>query len=166
MPWTAAHQSSLSFTISWNLLKIMSIESVMSFNYLIFCHPLVSHLQSFLVFSSVSAFGIRRPKYSSFSFSTPVLPINMKGWFPWKFSGWDSMFPQQGAHIQSLVRELRSHRLHSMVKYLKWITNKDLLYSKRNSAQYYAATWIGVEFGEEWIYVHTWVSSFAITNTA
>ena len=72
------------------------------------------------------------------------------------------MFPQQGAHIQSLVRELRSHRLHGMVKYLKWITNKDLLYSKRNSVQYYVAAWIGVEFGEEWIYVHTWLSIFAV----
>ena len=59
------------------------------------------------------------------------------------------MFLQQGARIQSLVRELRSHRLHSVVKYLKWITNKDLLYSKRNSVQYYVAAWMGLEFGEE-----------------
>ena len=38
-PWTAARQASLSFTISWSLLRLMSIESVMPFNYLIFCHP-------------------------------------------------------------------------------------------------------------------------------
>ena len=38
--------------------------------------------------------------------------------------------------------------------YLKWKTNKDLLYSMGNSAQYYVATWIGREFGGEWIYVY------------
>ena len=40
-PWTAARQASLSFTISRSLLRLMSIESVMSSNHLIFCHPLV-----------------------------------------------------------------------------------------------------------------------------
>ena len=38
--------------------------------------------------------------------------------------------------------------------YLKWITNKDFLYSTRNSAQCYVAAWIGGEFGEEWIHVY------------
>ena len=37
-PWTAAHKASLSFTVSWSLLKLMSIESVMLFNHLILCH--------------------------------------------------------------------------------------------------------------------------------
>ena len=37
-PWTAAHQASLSFTISWSLLKPMSIQSVMPSNYLVLCH--------------------------------------------------------------------------------------------------------------------------------
>ena len=40
-PWTAAHQASLSFTISQSLLKFMSIEMVMPSNYLILCHPLL-----------------------------------------------------------------------------------------------------------------------------
>ena len=39
--WTAAHQASLSITNSWSLLKLMSIESVMPFNHLILCHPLL-----------------------------------------------------------------------------------------------------------------------------
>ena len=38
-PWTAACQASLFFTISWSLLKLMSIESVMPSNHLILCHP-------------------------------------------------------------------------------------------------------------------------------
>ena len=45
-PWTAAHLASLTFTISQSLLKIMSIESVMPSNNLIFCCPLLLLLQS------------------------------------------------------------------------------------------------------------------------
>ena len=40
-PWTAARQAPLSFTVSWSLLKLMSIESVMLSNHLLFCHPLL-----------------------------------------------------------------------------------------------------------------------------
>ena len=40
-PWIAAHQAPLSFTISWSLLRVMSIESVMLSNHLILCHPLL-----------------------------------------------------------------------------------------------------------------------------
>ena len=71
-PWTAAHQTSLSFTISWSLLKLMSIESVMPSNHLILCCPLLllpSVFPSIRVFSSESALPIRWPKYWSFSFS-------------------------------------------------------------------------------------------------
>ena len=70
-PWTAAHQASLSFTNPWNLLKLMSIESVMLSNHLISVVPFSSCLQSFSasVFSSESALRIRRPKQWSFSFS-------------------------------------------------------------------------------------------------
>ena len=46
--------------------------------------------------------------------------------------------------------------------YIKWITNMDLLYSRRNSAQYYVAASMGGEFGGEWIHVHVWLSCFAV----
>ena len=75
-PWTAAGHASLSI-ISWSLLKFMSIESVMSSNYLIFCHPLLllpSIFLSIRVFSSESALRIRWPKYWNFSFS--ISPSN------------------------------------------------------------------------------------------
>ena len=71
-PWTAAYQTSLSFTISQSLLKLMSIESIMPSNHLILCHPLLflsSIFPSIKVFSSESALCIRWPKYWSFSFS-------------------------------------------------------------------------------------------------
>ena len=70
--WTAAHQASLSFTISWSLLKLMSIKSVMPSNLLILCHPLLlltSIFPSIRVFSNESARCIRWAKYWSFSFN-------------------------------------------------------------------------------------------------
>ena len=71
-PWTVARQASLSFIISWSLLKFMSIESVMPSNHLILCcHlPLLpSIFPSIRVFSYESVLCIRWPKYWSFSFS-------------------------------------------------------------------------------------------------
>ena len=71
-PWTAAHQASLSFTISQSLLKLTSIELVMPSNHLILCRPLLllpSIFPSIRVFSNKSALPIRWPKYWSFSFS-------------------------------------------------------------------------------------------------
>ena len=59
------------------LAQLMSIESVMPFNHLILCHPLLplpSIFPSIRVFSSESAFHIRWPKYWSFSFS--ISPSN------------------------------------------------------------------------------------------
>ena len=46
--------------------------------------------------------------------------------------------------------------------YLKWITNKDPLYSTWNSAQCYVAAWMGGELGGEWIHVYVWMSPFGI----
>ena len=70
-PWTAAHQASLSLTISRSLLKLMSIESVMPSNHLILSHPLLlpSVFPSIRVFSNELTHHIRWPKYWSFSFS-------------------------------------------------------------------------------------------------
>ena len=71
------YQPPLSFTIFQNLLKFMSIESVMLYNYLIFCHPfllLPSIFPSMRVFSNESALHIRWPKY--WSFSTSINPSN------------------------------------------------------------------------------------------
>ena len=69
--WTAACQASLSITNSRNLLKLMSIESVMPSNHLILCCPLLlpSVFPSIRVFSDESVLCIRWPKYWSFSFS-------------------------------------------------------------------------------------------------
>ena len=77
-PWTAACQDSLFFTISWSLLKLMSIESVIPFNHLVLCHPLLLLPSIFQAsgsyFYNESALCIRWPKYWSFSFS--ISPSN------------------------------------------------------------------------------------------
>ena len=67
------HQASLSFTISWNLLKLTSTESMIPSNHLVLCHPLLllpSIFPSIRIFSNESALHIRWPKYWSFSFSS------------------------------------------------------------------------------------------------
>ena len=77
-PWTAACQASLSFTISWNLLKLMSIESVMPFKHLILCHPLLllpSMFPSIRVFSNESAL-VSGGQSIGASASPSVLPMN------------------------------------------------------------------------------------------
>ena len=46
--------------------------------------------------------------------------------------------------------------------YLKWMNNKDPLYSTWNSVQCYVAAWMGQEFGGEWIHMYAWLSPFAV----
>ena len=77
IPWTAVHWDSLTFSISQSLLKLMSMESVMPYNSLILCRPLLlppSIPPSIRVFSNESVLPIRWPKYWSFSFS--ISPSN------------------------------------------------------------------------------------------
>ena len=74
---TAAHQASLSITNCQSPPKLMSIESVMTSNHLIFCRPLLllpSVFPRIRVFSNGSALRIRWPKYWSFSFN--ISPSN------------------------------------------------------------------------------------------
>ena len=82
-PWTATHQAALPFTISWSLLKLMSIESVMLSNHLIFYHPLFllpSIFPTIRVFSSESFLHISWPKPPGASAS--VLSMNIQGCLP------------------------------------------------------------------------------------
>ena len=74
MLWTAAHQASLSFTISQSLLILVSFESKMPSNHLILCHPLGSFPVSRVFGSSGQSIGA--------SASASVLPMNIQGWFP------------------------------------------------------------------------------------
>ena len=102
-PWTAARQASLSITSSWCLLRLMSIESVMPFSHLIFCHSLLllpSIFPSIRVFSNDSVLHIRWPEYWSFSFS--ISPSNdYSGLISFRMD-WLDLLAVQGA-LKSLV---------------------------------------------------------------
>ena len=72
-PWTAACQATLLLTLSWTLLKLMSIELIMQSNHLILCYPLLLLLASIFpsikVFSNELGLCIRWPNYWKFRFS-------------------------------------------------------------------------------------------------
>ena len=92
-PWTAPHQAYVSITNSQNLLKLMSIESVIPSNHHILCCPLLllpSMFPSIRVFSSESAVCIRWPKFGA-SASASVLLMNIQDWFPSGLTGWISL---------------------------------------------------------------------------
>ena len=106
--WTAAHQASLFFTISWSLLKLMSIELVMPSNHLILCHSLLlpSIFPSIRIFSNKSALHIWWPKYWSRSFS--ISPSN-------EYSGLIS-FKIDWFHLLAVQRTLKSPLQHHSSK--------------------------------------------------
>ena len=93
----------LPFSISWSLLKLMSIESVMPSNHLILCHPLLlpSIFPSISVFSNESALLIRWPKYWSFSFS--ISPSNEYSGFISFMIDWLDLLAVQGT-LKSLLQ--------------------------------------------------------------
>ena len=92
-PWTTAHQASLSFTISWSLLKLMSIDLVIPSNHLVPCllfsscpqsfPASVSFLMSWLYTSGGQSLGV--------SASTSVVPMNTQDWSPLGWTGWISL---------------------------------------------------------------------------
>ena len=104
IPWTAAHQASLSITNSWSLLKLMSIESVMPSNHLILCRPLLllpSIFPSIGVFSNELAIFIKWPKYWSFSFS--ISPFNEYSGLIYFRMDWLDLLAVQG-NLKSLLQ--------------------------------------------------------------
>ena len=103
-PWTAARQGSLSFTISLNLLKLMSIEWVMPSNHLMPYFPLLllpSIFPSIRVFSNESALCIRWPKCWPPSASASVLPMNIQGWFNLGWTGLISVMANRLSRVFS-----------------------------------------------------------------
>ena len=95
-PWTAARQGSVSMTNSWSLLKLMSIESVMTSNQLILCCHLLlmpSIFPSLRVFSNESALRIKWPKYWSFSFISPYSEhLGLTDWISFQSKGLSRVF--------------------------------------------------------------------------
>ena len=93
-PWTAC-QASLSITNSQSLLKLMSTESVMPYNHLILCCPLLLLLSIFSQ-HQLSSFLVSHPFASGgqsigVSASTSVLPVNTQDWSSLEWTGWISL---------------------------------------------------------------------------
>ena len=91
-PWTAAPQDSLSFTVSWSLLKLMSTESVMPSNDLILCDSLLlppSIFSNTRVFSNEVALHIG---WIGTSASASSLSMNTQGWYPLGLTGFISLW--------------------------------------------------------------------------
>ena len=99
-PWTVAR---LSFTISRSLLKLISIKSVMPFNHLILCNPLLlpSVFPSIRVLSNESVFHIRWSKYWSFCFS--ISPSNEYSGLISFRTDWIDLLEAQGT-LKSLLQ--------------------------------------------------------------
>ena len=105
LPWTAAHQASLSFTISLSLLKLMSIESVMLSN----ISSSVTHFacpQSFPVSGSfpVSQLFTSGGQSIGASVSVSVLPMNIQCWLPLGLTGLSSMLSKELSRVFSRTR--------------------------------------------------------------
>ena len=81
-PWTAACQAFLSFTDSWSLLKLMSIESVMPSNHLILCCPLLLLPSIFPSIRAMSQFFASGGQSIGASASASVFLMNSEDWFP------------------------------------------------------------------------------------
>ena len=102
--WNTARQASLSITISWILLKLMSIESVMPSSHLILCRPVLllpSIFPSIRVFSNESVLHIRWLKYQCFSFS--ISPSNEYSGFISFRMDWLDLIAVQGT-LKSLLQ--------------------------------------------------------------
>ena len=109
-PWTVACQASLSFTISWSLVRFMSIELVMLSNRLILCRTLFL-LPS--IFPSIKVFPMSQSFTSSgqnieASVLAWVLPMNIQGWFPLGLTGLISL--QSRGYIKKKKWEQRKTR--------------------------------------------------------
>ena len=116
-PWTAARQASPSITNSQSLLKLVSIELMMSSNHLILCHPLLlspSILPSTRVFSYESVLRIRWPKYWSFSFR--ISPFNeYSGLISFRMDWLDLLA------VQGTIKSLLQHHSSKASNLLCWV---------------------------------------------
>ena len=138
-PWTAAHQASLSFTLSQSLLKLMSIELVMPSKHLILCRPLLlfSIFPRIRVFSNELALPlrIRWPKYWSFSFS--ISPYNeYSGLLSFRID-WFDLLAVQGTLKSLLQHHSSKASIHRCSAFLMansrihtWTTKKAIALTK------------------------------------
>jgi len=108
-PWTAARQASLSFTISWSLLKLMSIESVMHPTISSSVIPFSSCLQSFIASGSFPMSWLFTSGGQTIRASASVLPMNILGWFPLGLTGLISLLSKELSVVFSSTTNSKHH---------------------------------------------------------
>ena len=104
----------LSFTVSWSLLKLMSIEGVMPSNHLV---PFSSCLQSFPVSGSFLMSQLFASGAQSIRASASVLPMNIQDWFPLGLTGLISLQPKGPSRVFSSTT-VRKHQFHNYTAHL------------------------------------------------
>ena len=118
-PWIVTHHASLSFTISQNLPKFMSVKSVIPSNHPILCHPLLLLplvFPSIRIFYNESAVCIRWPKYWSFSISPSK---EYSGLISFKIN-WFDLSVSKGPQESSQEHLLHLQIYQRAVKFLIW----------------------------------------------
>ena len=128
--WTLAHQASLSFTISWTLLKLMSIVSMMPSNHLIICFPLLllpSIFPSIRVFPVSQLFASVSQNIGA-SVSASVLPMNIQGWFPLGLIGLISLQSKGLSRVSSSTTTWKL-QFFSAEPCPWWLIGKESVYS-------------------------------------
>ena len=123
--WTAACRASLSITNPWSLHRLMSIMSVMPYNHLILCHPILllpSMFPSIRVFSNESVLHIRWPKYWSFSFSIS-LSNEYSGLISFSIDWLDLLAVQGAAFYHYMKRMTCSSKLRPKIRDFRRVTN-------------------------------------------
>ena len=130
--------ASLSFTISWRLLKLMSIELVMPYNCLILCRPLLlpSIFPSIRVFSNKPCLHIRWPKYWSFSFS--ISPSNEYSGLIFFRIDWFDLLADQGT-LKSL---LQNHNSKAAILQCSAFFMVQLSHTHMTTGKEYLTLWI------------------------
>ena len=142
IPWTAALQASLFFTVSQSLLKFMSVESVMLSNHLILCCPLLllpSIFPSICFFFFFSLSRLFPSGGQSIEASASVLPVNIQDWFPLGLTGLISLLSK--GLFNSLLQHYWQTAKRHIMPYESSVGSQFFVVSGSRGSLYKRVTW-------------------------
>ena len=122
-PWNAARQASLFFTISWSLLKLMSIELVMLSSHLILGHFLLFLSSVFPASVSLPMSPVFAQCDQSIGASATVLPMNIQGWFSLELTDFISLQSKWLSRVFSNTTVQKHHSLALILLYGQTLTS-------------------------------------------
>ena len=168
-PMYRSNQACLAFTISWKLLKLMSIELVVPSNHLILCHPLLICLQFFPESRYFPMSWLFTSGGQSIGVSASVFPMNIQGWFPLELTGLislqskglSSVFSKTTAWKHQFLRAQPSNWALSNLTGLSHIHKTSI--SPLLTMPKPLTVWITINCGKfwgRWEYQCTWLTSW------